>query len=256
MVASIGHWAVICGLIDSDKRHVTDFGRLLLDDEVGLDPYLEDPATLWLLHWKLTRQLDRASTWHFAFNHFAAATFEKETLAKAVTDFARDFGTPRITFNTLKRDVDCFLNTYVMRRGRKGEISEESLDCPFTELKLIQETPTKGLYAFDIGEKATLPDEIFCYALMEFVATHHQESAVIGFERIAFDPGSPGRCFKLSEDALIGRLERCAEVTDGALAWIDTSGVRQLQARGVEGSCREALLTQLHDRQCAVEAAA
>ena len=36
----------------------------------GLDPYLEDPATLWLLHWQIASNLGRATTWFWTFSHF------------------------------------------------------------------------------------------------------------------------------------------------------------------------------------------
>ena len=61
MVRSIRHWCLTAGIIEPSKAgesgeaaalRPTEFGRLLLSDD-GLDPYLEDPATLWLLHWQI-----------------------------------------------------------------------------------------------------------------------------------------------------------------------------------------------------------
>jgi hypothetical protein len=45
---------------------------------------------------------------------------------------------------------------------------------------------------------------------------------------IAFAPGSPGRLFALTEDALMVRLERIEAATDGGIAFHDTAGLRQL----------------------------
>ena len=58
MVRSIRHWCLVAGVIEefqpepSVRRmslRPTPLGTALFPDE-GWDPYLEDPATLWLLH--------------------------------------------------------------------------------------------------------------------------------------------------------------------------------------------------------------
>ena len=51
----------------------------------------------------------------------------------------------------------------------------------------------------------------------------------LGFDKIAHAPGCPGRVFRLDEDGVAERLERIADVTNGALRWVDTAGLRQLQ---------------------------
>ena len=52
MVNSIKYWLGAYQVIDfsTDIAVQTDFGELI--DKY--DPYLENPATLWLLHWKLS----------------------------------------------------------------------------------------------------------------------------------------------------------------------------------------------------------
>ena len=62
MVASIRHWATSCDIIEeSDKEdsiHTTTLGKKLFGNNgiKGHDPYMEHPATLWLIHWKLAAQ--------------------------------------------------------------------------------------------------------------------------------------------------------------------------------------------------------
>ena len=60
MVRSIHHWCQVARLIEGDGMGIsiiaggfcsTDLGdRIFADD--GFDPYLEDAATLWLIHWQ------------------------------------------------------------------------------------------------------------------------------------------------------------------------------------------------------------
>ena len=41
-----------------------------------------------------------------------------------------------MSFNTIKRDLDCFMRTYTFST-KKGEITEDSIECPLAELGLI-----------------------------------------------------------------------------------------------------------------------
>jgi len=54
MVSSIRFWLKAFNIIDQ-KENVTDFGKRLFDDENGYDPFLEDEASLWLLHYQLVK---------------------------------------------------------------------------------------------------------------------------------------------------------------------------------------------------------
>jgi hypothetical protein len=50
-------------------------------------------------------------------------------------------------------------------------------------------------------------------------------------ESLAYEPGSPGRVFKLDEYSLIERLARIDDSSDGRFAWSDTAGVRNVARR-------------------------
>ena len=51
MVASIRFWLRAFGITDNDV--LTELGNYLFDENKGKDKYLEDIATLWLLHFSL-----------------------------------------------------------------------------------------------------------------------------------------------------------------------------------------------------------
>ena len=44
--------------------------------------------------------------------------------------------------NTIKRDIDCFMRTYTFS-NKKGEVTEDSIECPLAELGLIFSTYSK-----------------------------------------------------------------------------------------------------------------
>ena len=233
MVYSMRHWGKLTGIIKEtyDKeRHrsyqVTEFAKNLLSDD-GWDPYLEDTATLWLLHWKICTNLNKATTWYFAFNCLAQIEFTKEQLIHELISFAEanDFKT---SAKTIERDVSCFIRTYVASRKTKQSVHEDSLDCPLTELSLIEEFGQHGIYVFSRDQQQDLPNEIFTYALVDYWNQHHSAKGVLSFEDIAYGLGSPGLVFKINEDSLAYRLDRLEKLTNGELRYDETSMLRQV----------------------------
>jgi hypothetical protein len=154
MVRSIRHWCLTAGVVEEnpDVRggalRPSDFGTLLFADD-GLDPYLEDPATLWLLHWQMASSRFRAATWFWTLSHFHEPEFTREALASAVFAWTQTLGGKPAAYSSVKRDVDCFLRTYVASRAPRSGVVEHTLDCPLVELGLI--TQAGDLYRFRRG---------------------------------------------------------------------------------------------------------
>ena len=57
MVASMRHWAKYAGITDDEvgkqRIEVRPLGELLFGLD-GIDPYMESPSSLWLIHWHLS----------------------------------------------------------------------------------------------------------------------------------------------------------------------------------------------------------
>ena len=82
---------------------------------------------------------------------------------------------------------------------------EDALEPVLAELGLIR--PVAGrLYEFRRGPKPSLPDGVFAYALNAFWNRHAPNAATLSVEAIAYEPGSPGRVFKLDENSVVERL--------------------------------------------------
>ena len=64
---------------------VSEFGQFLLSAS-GRDPYLEDPATLWLLHWQLLSHPTKCSTWKWAFSAMPSNESTRGTLVDGLVD--------------------------------------------------------------------------------------------------------------------------------------------------------------------------
>lgn len=234
MVASIRHWCLASRLIvdRTDTEHrgqliPTEIGKLIFSDG-GYDPYLEDPGTLWLVHWLVASSPRAATTWWWMFNNWNGVEFTKERISYEIQSWLEKYGYKAVSDNSLKRDIDCFARTYVHSRQTKSEVIEDTLDCPLVDLRLITELDDGKTYQFQRGPQVSLPNEVFAFALAEFWQTWNSQARTIAFEKIAYDPGSPGRVFKLDEDTLASRLEEIKSLTGGAFTYDETAGLKQV----------------------------
>jgi hypothetical protein len=235
MVKAIRHWALTTGVIEEVEG---TRGRSVAVSQLGLsifgkdgwDPYLEDPATIWLLHWEIASRRQRATTWYYAFSHLSGPRFSKDELLVELSRVAEDAGS-RTSPASLGRDIDCFVRCYCASRPSRTTPIEDTLDGPLVELGLIREVG-KGEYLIQRGEQASLPVELLAYSILEFLGGSHSAAKTASLESIAYSPGSPGRVFCVSEDALVAKLESLSGVTGGALTFDETAGLRQVLVHG------------------------
>jgi hypothetical protein len=240
MVNAIRYWGECCGIISDDGETITNDAVYLFgnDKQKGKDPYLEHIGSIWLLHFWLNFNTDQLTAYRYFFNHSNVQHFEK---AKLVEDCMDD--TVRLTDykvksletfeRTVKKDFDCFLNTYCHKQitGRnKDLIDEDHFSSPLSELKLIKNS-TKGFYVSDLSEQAELPIEIFIYSLIKYINYENAESktTTMDFDSLLTKPCSPGRIFRLSESGLGQKLDEAQSFTKGDVSWIDSLGLRQIK---------------------------
>ena len=238
MVSSIRHWGSVAGLIRTDTYErgrllPTPLGKAIFDDKDGFDPYLDDPATLWLIHWQISTNINQATAWYWAFNILRENQFVTDTFKKELYEWTRQQKeTMRpVSDNTLQRDVNCFIRTYCQSR-HTAAIVEESFDCPLVELNLIAELPESNGYEFQRGEKETLPIEVFAAMLIAFWDARFSDRDAMSFRELMYAPISPGRIFRLDEDTMTLYLERLEHLTDGTLRYDETADLKQVYRSG------------------------
>lgn len=247
MAVSMRYWGLATGFLEEQGKFIkpTLLGHAILADD-GHDPYLEHASTVWLAHWGVASSPEWTTTAYFAFNVLSAIEFDTGNLIDELMALVRAQGW-RATQNTLKRDVEVFLRSYVRRDAMAGDDAAEPL---LAELGLIREARGGGWHEFVRGPKPTLPDGIFAYALADFWEAKGGSSAITA-EQVCYAPGSPGRVFKLDEDTVITRLMGIETITAGAWRWTDTAGLRQVQRLGDVDSMKlisNAYGHVLHDR--------
>jgi len=226
MAQSIQHWCEVLSLI-RPRRRADGYERTLLGTRLfgvhGWDPYLEDQGTLWLLHWLLVSYPELASTWSLAFTKWNAEVFSGEELEAWILSMVPHGR--RASRNSIHRDVEVFLRTYVPRGNGSDGPLEDTFDCPLVELGLIEEEGN-GIYRFVRGPKPALPDAIFSFAVVDYWTRFSASQKSMSFETVLHGEASPGAAFRLSESALSDLLERLP--SESGVSFDETAGLRQL----------------------------
>ncbi|NJL76954.1 MAG: DUF4007 family protein [Saprospiraceae bacterium] len=207
MSMAIRYWCNAFKVLENDSP--SEFGERLLGEN-GWDKYLEDPATLWLLHWNLLKPSCNAASWYFAFNIFRDSEFSQDELFNALSDY-KDTLAPRTVESSLKKDIACILRMYVEQSTIKGGFGEETIDCPFTQLGIINTAGDSRHFIFRFGVKRNLPAEIIVAACLEYASFVGREQRNISISRLVYETGSPGMALKLSENAICEAIEKVAK---------------------------------------------
>jgi len=232
MVRSIRFWCLATQVAEEEPRlagskplQPTQLGLKMLNDE-GWDPYLEDVGSLWLLHWLLVTNRARASAWYHIFASYLAPDFTKPRLIGFLQPIAEKQTKP-VSQNSIARDVDCLLRTYVPGNVSTGML-DATFDCPLSELELIRPYDKDGVYHFHIGPKESLPPHVFGFALLQFFRRYGGRRRSLNIQDCVYAPGSPGQAFRLDEDSTLSLLERVIPLVDGHLNVAETAGIVQV----------------------------
>lgn len=227
MVGAIRYWLLTTRMAREEGKgrelRAEELGQSLFAD-AGWDPFLEDEATLWLLHWQLAGPQTGSFTWAYAFNCFRDWEFSRETLVEAILGATYTLSKPP-SRETVERDVGCLLQTCVS--DEKSALGEDNLDSPLRALQLIRPTQ-RGQYRFLIEAHPTLPPALFFYALAKFWTWKHPEARTLSVWDLCYAEGSPGLVFKLDENSVLNYLDGLSPATQGQLRFEDTAQNRQV----------------------------
>lgn len=221
MVRSVRYWCRAFKVLRDDEP--TEFGQELLSND-GLDPFLEDPASLWLLHWQLLKPTCEAAAWYYVFNKFQRTEFNEKDLLDELRSYRNELGI-RTAESSLKKDISCILRMY-SKQSKKTKLIEDSIDCPFTGLGILHATEYTKQYTFRVGSKINLPPEVIVYACLEFAANNREGQKTISVSSLSYEPGSPGLAFKLPESAICDAIERVSGQNQ-SIFLSDTAGLIQ-----------------------------
>lgn len=243
MVRSIRFWSQAAGVVvnnpSKSRGHtISEFGQKLLGRS-GHDLFLEDIRTLWLIHWNLSTDLSAPLlAWDFLLNRWQEPELVPSVVIRTLHKEAarQDEGLSAVTID---QHWDTFLHTYVRTRGRKGEVQEDNLDSPLTELELIVRVGERlgdgnagraeSVYAFRRDDKPDITPELFVYSLNDFWNKRHPAEGTLTFREVAHGHGSPGQIYKLPEEDVRERVERLAQQTKNCFTYVESANLQQVQ---------------------------
>jgi hypothetical protein len=245
MVRSIRHWGFACRMWDdipqTRGREVepTVLGNALLGDD-GWDPFLEDLGTIWLLHWLIVTNLEKSTAWSWTFGRPKSNEIRKDELLSELSGLVDELEIGRVSKASLKRDIDVLVRTYC--RPSKKRIGEDTLDGPLALLNLVRQGAERGTYEIVQGPHPTLPTGIFEAALSDYISRlRERTNNAISLDDLCYSPLSPGRSFRLTEDALVGHLNTIVRTRSDVYAFDETAGLRQLLVKSDPPTMLEAL---------------
>ncbi|WP_020160007.1 DUF4007 family protein [Methylobacter marinus] len=230
MVNAIKYWLRASSMLhDSDKELVASkLGKAIFDED-GWDPYLEDEATIWLIHWLIVTNSELATAWYWFFNCFHKAEFTSEEAADSLSDFVRNRLSGKHSERTVRNEISMILRMYSSPKVNLKSQTEDCLDAPLTSLKLVTAVEGPHLYRSYGNSQPTLPIELIGYAVNEVFNQRNTVSLPITDLMYGQKDGvALGSVFRLTESALLAKLENLVKTYPSIFEINDTAGINQL----------------------------
>ena len=224
MVSSIRFWLKAFNVIDY-KDLPTEFGKRLFDGETGYDPYLEDEASLWLLHYQLVKN-GFASIYSIIFNEFRKEKlfFNKETFVNYVKRIVESNPDLNFNENTVAKDFIVFTNLY--KSDPESKDVEDSFSGILSEIELLK-TTGKGKeeqFYIENSERDNLPESVIMYTILD----NPNYGNSISLNALEFDINSPGSIFALNRSGLMNKIsDMVNDFKD--ITFTDQAGIKELQ---------------------------
>ena len=175
----------------------TEIGELIYDK----DEYFEDIGTFWIIHYNLCQNKEKATTWHWFFNHFRYNKFDENLFLSRLKNYIKRSGEDLPKDRSLRRDYRALIRTY--EYDPESNISpENTYESPFTDLKLLIKDNSE--YKFNSPNTNVLPIKVFYYMLKDYVG----DDKSINIDELLNGLNSPGRILGLNQTDLYKFLEK------------------------------------------------
>ena len=216
MVQSIRFWLRAFGLLDDDK--VTEIAHYLFDDREGKDPYIEDNATLWILHYLLVVTAV-SSIYRLVFVDLQRERkeFDKDQVLAFIKRKCNEPEQKNVfNENTVKKDIRVFLQNYLAPTSPKGNDEYANI---LLELSLLRENERK--YSFNEVSIEQVNPLIVLFALVHIAG----KDKTVSFDKL--QELSLIFCIPISSFLMVVRS--LSEQYPKEVSYTDNSGIRNVQ---------------------------
>lgn len=225
MVSAIRYWYKVFGFNSEKFDWIADY---LFDNNNGKDKYLEDLATLWLLHF-LIIYFNDATLYNMFFAMFQRErkVFDREHILNFVkrklTEAQKETA---FNENTVKRDIATLLLNYCLPKKPQ---SNDEYSTLLLDLDLIRQTDKTDKhdqqnnfdYYFNIEGKRKVTDEIFLFAV---IVANEGNTKVIDYELLQ----EIGLIFCMTDLETIDMLKSLTEKYPENISYTDHAGLKTL----------------------------
>ncbi len=234
MVTSISYWLKAFGLIDINQQP-SELASFIFHDKKGVDPYIENLASVWLLHYSLIKT-NKASLYSLFFNEFrkGRTDFTKDQLLNFVKRALEDENQKNFNENTINSDISVFVRNYLKPTYKETKIDiEEDFSSLMIDLDIMRSYKAENTdgkmvewYQIENRIQIDLPAEIVLFAILD----NESYGKSIAFKELLVGNNSPGAIFALNEEGLYNKIEQIAKNYKG-VTYTETAGIRELQMK-------------------------
>jgi Protein of unknown function (DUF4007) len=214
------------------RWELTDIGGIIFHSDKGLDPYLEDVSTSWLLHWLISNNtVSPFFAWECVFNRWSTTEFSATQIVEAFEQEANKHKPASLV--TLRQHWEILIHSYRPTRSDRGE---DHLDSALSALRLIREIGERPnadgrweiLFGFDLSPKLAISEQLFTFFVHDWWNRKFPEEHTVPLREIILGFHSPGRLLKMPESEVVSRVNRMATSQPRIFRLVESTSLRQL----------------------------
>lgn len=231
MLNAIKHWLLSFGIIDQATNEPSKLSELIYKsaDEEGVDLFIEDRFTLWLLHFEICAN-QYATIYNFFFREYfkrkSTRTFSETEFLNTLKSWINENGQNLPSINSLKSDFRCLIDTYCIKSG-KNVTYEDNYTTLLGELELIKRTEMRSEaneIIYELNYLAALKEtsELIGTLLLRMYGQDVSKS----LDDVYSDIGTP---LLLTREDFSHKLEALTQDFSSVFSFRSDAGVQELQ---------------------------
>ncbi|UVD80043.1 DUF4007 family protein [Myroides albus] len=244
MVSSLKYWLDAFNITKDGL--LTEFADYIFSEKDGVDRYLEDEGTLWLLQFYICH-FKHASIYNLIFTEYfidkASYEFNEEKVISFINKFGDDRNVRRTSENTLSTDFKVFIRSYIATKKDAKNI-EDDLNSPLLELNLVEKVDSKSdLYRINKTERE-IPLPILAYCISELATS--LDKNVIDINDIQ---NTIANYFCMTNESLQDHLIGLNAIKELSMTYSDTAGNSNVSIKNNSEDLKKSLLNNYYEIQ-------
>lgn len=197
MVKSLRFWLESFNLIElkkhGKKRYhaLTKFGEIIWE----YDRYIQEDVTLWLLHYFLVINKEKATSWYWLFNEYKISDFTQDDFIVNIQSYIKANDGPDVAKRSLEEDFKCLVKLYSSTINE--DEYESNMYSPLSALRILEDNKKK--YEFNKG-KANIDDLVAFFIMLDqyYKSDYVNDADEFNIERLYKDRENVGKILRFN----------------------------------------------------------